>query len=226
MNHFKTYPAHLALYLIGALDFVSTLPAAGGLAPYTGYITAAGVLAAALHHAFQTGASAGAVAAVTKAAVAAVSAPAKLMLATMALSIVLGASLLQGCATLTRIEANPNAQTAVTSAVTLATAIAIQQKDTDPAVWQKRAKDIKIIALELKSVNDAGNATLATLAADLQPQIAKLGPGESLAVNSLVLTLQPLLNQQIGTNPNVGTTQVAVGSILTAVLTACAAYGA
>lgn len=220
MNHLKAYPAHLALYLIGVLDFVSTLPAAGGLAPYTGYITAAGVIAAALHHAYQTGATSAVVQAV-------VAAPVKLAIAMLALSIVLGTSLgLTGCATLAKLEGNSTAVTAIDSAVTIATSFAIQGKDTDSKVWASRAKEIKTIALELQSVNSAGTATLATLASDLQPQLAKLGPADSLAVNSLVLALQPLLNQQIGNNPAVGTTQVAVANIITAVLTACTAYGA
>jgi ABC-type transporter Mla MlaB component len=215
VNHLKAYPAHLALYLVGALDFLSTLPAAGGLAPYTGYITAAGVLAAALHHSFQTGAASAAVQAVA-------SAPAKLVLATVALSIVLGASVLQGCTTLPTATQDA----AITTTVSIATGFAIQQKDTDPKVWQTRATQIKLIALELKSVNDAGSASLATLAADLQPQIQKLGPADVIAVNSLVAALTPLLNQQIQGNPKVGNTQVAVDSILTAVLTTCSAYGA
>lgn len=215
MNHFKTYPAHLALYLIGALDFISTLPIAGGLTPYTGYITAAGVAAAALHHAFETGAASTVVAAVT-------SVPAKLVLATMALSVVLGASVLQGCATLP----TETQTAATTTAVSLATGFAIQQKDTDPKVWQTRATQIKLIALELQSVNNAGTATLATLAADLQPLVTKLGPADVMAVNSLVAALSPLLNQQITNNPKVGNTQVAVANVIQAVLTTCAAYGA
>ena len=212
-QHLKNYPAHLGLYLIGALDFFSRLPAAGSLAPYAQYIGYAGVAAAALHHAYDSGAT-------NAVAQKVVEAPAKLMLAVMMLGS-LSAGLV-GCATVpTQTE-----QTATAAAVTVATGIAIQQKDTDPQVWQKRAKEIKLIALELQAVNNAGNATLATLAADLQPQIAKLGPADVLAVNALVATLQPVLNQQIANNPKVGNTQVAVANIITAVLTACAAYGA
>lgn len=211
MNHLKTYPAHLALYLIGALDFVSTLPAAGGLAPYTGYITAAGVLAAALHHSFQTGAASAVVQAVGS------SSAVKLMLA-----MVMVVSGITGCASLP----TETQTAATTTAVSLATGFAIQQKDTDSKVWQTRATQIKLIALELQSVNNAGTATLATLAADLQPLVTKLGPADVLAVNSLVAALTPLLNQQITSNPKVGNTQVAVANVIQAVLTTCAAYGA
>lgn len=216
MNHLKTYPAHLALYLVGAVDFVSQLPAVGGLAPYAPWITAAGAVGAALHHAYQTGAAASVAQAVA-------SAPAKLMLAALMVGSLLGISTLSGCASLPTATQDA----AVTAAVTIATGVAIQQKDTvESGKWLARAKEIKLIALELKQVNDAGTATLATLAADLQPQIAKLGPADVIAVNTLVVTLGPLLNDQIAHNPKVGNTQVAVANIITAVLTVCAAYGA
>lgn len=215
MNHLKTYPAHLALYLIGAVDFVSQLPAIGGLAPYAPYITAAGAVGAALHHAYQSGAASSVVQAVA-------SAPAKLMLAALMVGALLGLSTLTACTTLPTATQDA----AITTTVSIATGFAIQQKDTDPKVWQTRAQQIKLIALELKQVNDAGTATLATLAADLQPQVAKLGPAEVIAVNGLVAVLTPLLNDQIAHNPKVGNTQVAVDSILAAVLTTCSAYGA
>lgn len=216
MNHLKTYPAHLALYLVAAVDFASQLPALGALAPFAPYITAAGALSAALHHSYQTGAAAQVVQAVA-------TAPAKLMLAMFMLAVTLGVSSgLTGCATLPTATQDA----AITTTVSIATGFAIQQKDTDPKVWQTRAQQIKLIALELKQVNDAGTASLATLAADLQPQIQKLGPADVIAVNSLVAALTPLLNQQIQGNPKVGNTQVAVDSILTAVLTTCSAYGA
>lgn len=215
MNHLKTYPAHLALYLIGALDFVSTLPAAGGLTPYTGYITAAGVLAAALHHSFQTGAASSVVAA-------AVSAPVKLMLATMALSIVLGASVLQGCAT----APTANQQAGIIVSVDVAAGLAIQQKDADPAKWKARAVEYKAIAVQLKAVNDAGPATLATLAADLAPLVAKLPPADQLAANALEAALIPYLQSQIPGNANVQNAQTTVEAVLVALISACEAYGA
>jgi hypothetical protein len=148
---------------------------------------------------------------------------AKLVLVALTVALTLGAmSQLTACATLPTATQDA----AITTTVSIATGFAIQQKDTDAKVWQTRAQQIKLIALELKSVNDSGSASLATLAADLQPQIQKLGPADVLAVNSLVAVLTPLLNQQIQNNPKVGNTQVAVDSILTAVITTCAAFGA
>lgn len=215
MNHLKTYPAHLLLYIVGAVDFAAQIPALGPLATYAPWITAAGALSAALHHAYSTGAA-------TTVAQAVAGAPAKLMLAALMLGSLVGMGTLSGCATLP----TPSQDAAVTAAVTIATGLAIQQHDTaESGKWQARAKEIKLIALELKQVNDAGNATLQTLAKDLQPQIQKLGPAEVLAVNALVSTLTPMLQDQISRNPKVGNTQIAVNTILIAVLTVCSAYG-
>lgn len=215
MNHLKQYPAHLLLYVIGAVDFLSQVPALGVLAPYAPWITVAGTLSAALHHSYKSGAAS----AVTQAVA---GAPAKLMLVALMLGSLLGVGALSGCTTLP----TPSQDAAVTAAVTIATGVAIQQHDTaESGKWQARAKEIKLIALELKQVNDAGDATLQTLATDLQPQIQKLGPADVLAVNALVATLTPILQDQIAKNPKVGNTQVAVDTILTAVLTVCAAYG-
>lgn len=215
MNHLKAYPAHLALYLIGAVDFVSSLPAAGGLAPYAPYITMAGVLGASLHHAYQTGAASSIVQA-------AASAPVKLMLAVMMLSVFLGVSVLQGCAT----APTAGEQAGIVVAIDVATGLAIQQKDTDAAKWKSRATEYKAIAVELKTVNDAGTATLATLATDLAPLVAKLPPADQLAANALESALIPYLQSQIPGNANVQNAQASVDVILGAVIAACQAYGA
>lgn len=217
MNHLKNYPAHLALYLIGAVDFVSQLPAMGALAPYAPFITAAGALGAALHHSYQTGAASSVVQA-------AASAPAKLMIATMALSVILGTAMLQGCAT------TPTAgqQAGIVVAVDVATGLAISDrgKVTDLAVQRARASEYKSIAVKVKAVNDAGTATLATLAAALEPEIAKLPPADQLAAHALVAALTPYLQSQIPGNANVQNVQTTVDIILAAVIGACEAYGA
>lgn len=214
MNQLKAFPAHLALYTIGILDFVSTLPTVGGLAPYTGYITAAGVLAAALHHAFQTGAASAAVQAVA-------SAPVKLMLATMALSIVLGASVLQGCTTAPTVTQ----QSEITVAVDIATVAAVQS-GASPAGYQFRAAAFKAIAVKVKAVNDAGTATLTTLAADIAPLVATLPPPDQLAAHALIAALTPYLNAQVAGNPKLQNAQATLDVILQAVIDSCSAYGA
>lgn len=212
MNHVKAYPAHLALYLIGAVDFLSQVPALGALAPYAPWITAAGAVSAALHHAYTTGAASAVVQA-------AASAPVKLVVAAMALSVVLG---LTACATAPTV----NQQAAIVVSVDVAAGLAIQQKDTDPAKWKARAIDYKAIAFELKTLNDAGGATLATLAADLAPLVAKLPPADQLAANALESALIPYLQSQIPGNANVQNAQSTVDIVLSALISACEAYGA
>lgn len=215
MDHLKAYPGHLLLYVVGAFDFVSRLPAAGVLAPYAPYITAAGIIAGGLHHAYQSGAASSVVSA-------AASAPVKLMLAVMALSVILGASVLQGCAS----APTANQQAGIVVSVDVAAGLAIQQKDTDPVKWKARASEYKAIAVELKTVNDAGGATLATLAADLAPLVAKLPPADQLAASALESALIPYLQSQIPGNANVQNAQTTVDVVLTAVISACEAYGA
>lgn len=204
MNHLKTYPAHLALYLIGALDFISTLPIAGGLAPYTGYITAAGVLAAALHHSYQTGAASAVVQAVA-------SAPVKLVLATMALSIVLGASMLQGCATLQKVF-SPASAPYVTAAVDVAVATA-ESKGV-------KAVQINAIAKQALAADTGAGASLAAVTTLVSAQIAKLNlPAADLAaVQILELALTGAVQQQIGQNPDIAVAQADVAQLLSAVI--------
>lgn len=162
----------------------------------------------------------GAVAAVAAEAAAAPSAVVKALLPLMLVLSVAGS--LVGCAT----TPTQNEQTAVTVAVDIAAGYAIQQGTSDPVVWKARAVNFKTIALQLQTVNNGGTATLATLAADLQPMIVKLGPADVLAANALVAALQPYLTEQQTTGSNVANAQAHVALILTAVINACVAYGA
>lgn len=214
MNHLKAYPAHLALYLVGAIDVLAQVPALGALAPYAPWITAAGALSAALHHSYKTGAA-------TAVVEAASSAPVKLMLATMALSIFLGASVLQGCAT----APTATQRAGITVAVDIATGAAIQSGEPQSA-WTDRAAKFKAVAVKLKTLNDAGTATLATLAAALAPEIASLPPADQLAAHALVAALQPYLDQQVAASPQVGNALETVDVILQAVIDSCGSYGA
>lgn len=214
MNQLKAFPAHLLLYVVGAVDLVAQLPALGPLAPYAPYITAAGVLSAALHHAYQTGAA-------STVAQTVASAPAKLVLAAMALSVVLGASALQGCTT----APTPTAQAGITVAVDIATAAAIQS-GAPAESYKARAASFKDIAVKVKAVNDAGTATLATLAADIEPLVAKLPPPDQIAAHVLIAALTPYVNVEIQGNPKLQNTQATLDLILQAVIDSCSAYGA
>jgi hypothetical protein len=222
MNHLKTYPAHLALYLIAAVDFVAKVPALGPLAPYAPWITAAGAVGAALHHSYTTGAASAAVQTVSAAVAAA---PAKLMLTALMLGATLSLAVgLTACATAPTAQE----QAGVTVAVDVGTGLLISNngKITDLATQKARAVEYKAIALKVKAVNDAGTATLATLADVLQPEIAKLPPADQLAAAAFVAGLSPILNQGIPGNPNVQNVQTRVDLILAAIIGTCEAYGA
>lgn len=204
MNHLKAYPAHLALYLIGALDFLSTLPAAGGLAPYTGYITAAGVLAAALHHSFQSG--------VASSAVAAVAAPVKLAIAMIAVVLIVGSGL-TACATLQKVF-SPASAPYVTAAVDVAVATA-ESKGVS-------ATQINSIAKQALAADTGAGASLAAVTALVNTQIAKLNlpAGDLAAVQILEVALTAAVQQQIGQNPDVAVAQADVAQLLGAVIAA------
>ena len=117
-------------------------------------------------------------------------------------------------------------QSAISVAVDLATGFAIQQGSNDLTVWKTRATQFKAIATQIEKVNSAGTLTLATLEADLQPLIVKLGPADVLAANALVAALTPYVNQQVTANPTVANTQAAIEVLLDAVITTCTQYGA
>jgi hypothetical protein len=128
---------------------------------------------------------------------------------------------LQGCKTVPTAQQ----QSLITAAVDVATGAAIQHGTSDPVVWTQRAAKYKAIATQLQQINAAGSLTLATLAADLQPQIAKLGPADALAANALVAALTPFVQQQIAANPSVGNAQTVISAFLDAVIQSCTVYG-
>lgn len=131
------------------------------------------------------------------------------------------------CAPLTACKTTPTAtqQADIAVAIDVAVAASVQAHSADPAVWKDRAQAYETIAKTLKATNDAGTgATLATLRADLQPLIAKLGPADALAANALVAGLVPYIQAQIDANPNNGTLQTNLSLILADVIAACAAY--
>lgn len=119
----------------------------------------------------------------------------------------------------------PTEQAGIVVAVDIATGAAIQE-GTAPAGYAARAAKFKAIAVEVKTVNDAGTATLATLAADIAPQIAKLPPADQLAAHALIAALTPYLNAETSGNPTLQTAQATLDVILQAVIDSCGAYGA
>lgn len=214
MDKIKSYGLHGLSYVMSALAVVAGLDPAV-LAAIGGPKALA---VAGLAGAIVTGAHNVAVAGAPKPGSVALKSVAAFMLAVM-----LGTSvmLMSGCAT----APTPTQQSAALVAVNIAAGQAIQGSDHDPAVWKARAVKYKAIAVQLQTVNDAGNATIATLAADLQPLIAKLEPREQLAANALVAAVTPYLQEKLK-SPEVDNARESIAVLLSAVVRACEAYGA
>lgn len=229
MNSVKSvlgsYLGHLGGYLVAAATIVSGLDP-HLVPPQYSFITAvAGAVVIASHHSYQAGANSVITAGANAVATAIAQTPAKLMISAMLLGTVVSASLgLTACAT----APTASEQGGIAVAVDVATGLALSEggKVSDFAVLKARAVEYKAIAVKVKAVNDAGTATLATLAAALQPEIAKLPPADQLAAQALIAALTPYLQSQIPGNADVQNVQTTVDLILSNVILACEAYGA
>lgn len=220
-----SYLGHLGGYLVAAATIVSGLDPKL-VPPQYSFVTAlAGAVVIASHHSYQAGANSVITAGANAVATAIAQTPAKLVMAAIMLACTFGVvSQLTACAT----APTGAAQSGIVVAVDVATGLAISDggKVSDLATQKARATEYKSIAVKVKTVNDAGTATLATLAAALQPEIAKLPPADQLAAQALVAALTPYLQSQIPGNPDVKNVQTTVDVILAAVISACEAYGA
>jgi hypothetical protein len=228
MNSVKSvlgsYLGHLGGYLVAAASIVSGLDPKLVPPQYSFLTAVAGAVVIASHHSYQAGANSIITAGANAVASAIAQTPAKLMISAMLLGVVASASLgLTACAT-----APTASERGIVVAVDVATGLALSEggKVSDLAVLKARAVEYKAIAMKVKAVNDAGTATLATLAAALQPEIAKLPPADQLAAQALIAALTPYLQSQIPGNADVQNIQTTVDLILSNVILACEAYGA
>lgn len=210
MNDFlKTYGGHLAAYLTSALALTSYASPTlfGSYGPLI--VGIAGILAGAASN----------VHVATAPTVAPVTAKIAMWLMVATLSFAAGSGL-----TACKTAPTPTQTAGITVAVNIATGVAIQE-GADSSVWKTRAANFKAIAVQIKTVNDAGTATLATLAADLAPLIAKLPPADQLAAHTLVAAVTPYINVEIAGNPQLQNAQATLDLILQAVIDSCATYG-
>lgn len=216
----SSYLGHLSAYLVSAATIVSSLNP-NLVPPQYSFITAlAGFIVVASHHGYQAGLSSATIKAAADAATKALtSTPAKVVAMILLANAI--PFLITGCKTLP----TPTQQAGITVAVDIATGAAIQNGGSSD-VWKSRAVKFKAVAVSVKQVNDAGTATLATLAADLQPQLALLSPADQLAAHALVAALQPYIDNEVAANPDLATTRAALDLILQAVIDSCVAYGA
>ncbi len=141
-------------------------------------------------------------------------------LAALAAVVILTGCSLAGCKT----APTATEQSAVTVAVYIVAGHAIKRDDVVPAIWAARAARYKAAAVMLQTTNDAGDATIATLAADLAPLLDKLNPTDRLAADGLIAALTPYLQAQVDANPEVGYSRERLSTILAALIRACDAY--
>lgn len=212
---FTSYLSHLSGYIISAATIVSTL-APGTFPPKYAFITAvATFVATAFSHGQAVQANAGSiVASVAEAATNAVNAAAKVapvLLAVLVLPLLLT---LNGCATVSAWFSSPSAQPVIIAAVDVAVATAEQKGVT--------AVQINDVAKQALVANQSTTATLATVAAVVNQQIAKLNlpAGDLAAVQILEVALAAEIQSRIGTNADLAAARAAVADVLNAVIEA------
>lgn len=211
MESVQKFGAHVLSYAMSGLAFVAGIdPSLLAAHPKAAAaVGAAGLILTAIHNVQTAGApKPGTVTTIAKA------------LLPVALGVMFAASLV-ACKTAPTVKE----QSVVAVSVNIAAGRAIQQNDSDPAVWKTRAASYKSIALRIQTVNDASTATIATLGAELQPLIAKLGPADQLAARSLIAAVTPYLQEQADANADVANVRERVSYILATFITACEAYG-
>lgn len=216
MNIVKSYLGHLSGYVVAGAVIVSSLDPKLIPPQYSFFTALAGVIVTASHHGYSAGTANGVITAAAQAAQKALTSAAPVLLCAF-----LAVASLTACKTMP----TPTQQAGITVAVDIATGAAIQNGG-NADIWKARAVKFKAIAVSVKQVNDAGTATLATLAADLEPQLATLPPADQLAAHALVAALQPYIDNEVQANPDLATTRAALDVILQAVIDSCTAYGA
>lgn len=200
MNHLKTYPAHLLLYIVAAVDLVAQTPAVGGLAPYAPWITAAGALSAAIHHSYQSGAST-----VVKS------------VAPALLAALLTGTLLSGCAVLQKINTavtSPQAQPYIKAGALVAVATAEQHGVS--------AAEINAVAKKALAADQGVGASLAAVQAVLDAELIKLHlpAGDLMAIMIVEAEFNAYIQAQIGNDPTLAGAQAAAADIFQAVIAA------
>lgn len=129
---------------------------------------------------------------------------------------------LAGCKTLQQT------QTTVNSVAIAAVAVEVQRGSSNPADWTAKAKKIKAIAVQLQAADNAVLQSLPAVVAALTPLIAASGlpPADLVLIQAVIANLGTLVSSQLGANPTAAQVQSTIGGVLTAVIGACAAYGA
>lgn len=205
MNIVKSYFAHLIAYVGAAYVVVTKIdpnllpPNVAAVVTTWGPIVGAGL--AAVHH-------------VSVAPTTPVATVAKVHFLTVLAALLVAVSILAGCASFSAKVTSPAAQPYVTAGAQVAVGIAEAQGVT--------AAQINSVAKQALAADSGSTATLATVAATVNVQLAKLkltGP-ELLAAGALEAALGTAIQAQVGTNANVAAAQAAVADVLNAVIAA------
>lgn len=213
------YLSHLSCYLVAGATVISGMNPKL-LPPQYAFITAlAGVIVNAAHHGYTVANASPALKAALDAAVkagidAASNAVSAAAPAAKVLAVVLALPLLHGCATVSGWFNSPQAQPVIIAAVDVAVATA-EQKGVS-------AVQINDIAKQALVANQSTSATLATVAAVVNQQLAKLNlPSADLAAAQILeVALAAEIQTRIGTNADLAAARAAVADVLNAVIEA------
>ena len=211
----SSYLAHLSGYVVAGATLVSGINPKVVPPQYAFLVALAGVIVNAAHHGY-TVANASPVAkavldAVIKAALDAATAATK---AAPVVTLLLALPFLHACSTLSGWFNSPQAQPVIVAAVDVAVATA-EQKGVS-------ATQINDIAKQALVADQSTSATLATVAAVVNAQLAKLNlpAGDLTAAQILEVALAAEIQARIGTNANLAAARAAVADVLNAVIEA------
>lgn len=211
----SSYLAHLTGYIVAGATIVSGINPKV-MPPQYAFLTAlAGVIVNAGHHGYTLANASPTVRSVLdsaiKAALDAATAAAKVA---PVLAVLMLVPFLHGCASVTGWFNSPSAQPVIVAAVDVAVATA-EQKGVS-------AVQINDIAKQALVANQSTSATLATVAAVVNQQLAKLNlPADDLAAAQILeIALAAEIQARIGTNADLAAAHAAVADVLNAVIEA------
>lgn len=210
-----SYLAHLSGYLVAGATIISGINPKL-LPPQYAFLTAlAGVVVNGVHHGYTiANASPVAKAALDAAVKAALDAAMAATKAAPVVALLLALPFLHACSTVSGWLNSPQAQPVIIAAVDVAVATA-EQKGVS-------ATQINDIAKQALVANQSTSATLATVAAVVNQQLAKLNlpAGDLAAAQILEVALAAEIQSRIGTNANLAAARAAVADVLNAVIEA------
>lgn len=208
----SSYLSHLSGYIVAGATIVSGINPKM-LPPQYAFLTAlAGVVVNAAHHGYTIANATPVYKAMVSAALNA--AGTAVVKTAPVVALLLALPFLHACTTVSGWFNSPQAQPVIIAAVDVAVATA-EQKGVS-------ATQINDVAKQALVANQSTSATLATVAAVVNQQIAKLNlpAGDLAAVQILEVALAAEIQSRIGTNADLAAARAAVADVLNAVIEA------